>query len=57
MDLGMEKNVEGKVDFRNSRLQYYLYACNPIDLQIMLAKRKENSSALESVHPLSQEAE
>lgn len=51
------RKMWGKVDFRNSSLRYYFYAYNHIHLQIMLAKRKENSSALESVHLLSQEAE
>lgn len=49
--------MEGKVGFRNSRLRYYLYAYNPIHLQILLAKRKENSSALESVDLLFQGTE
>lgn len=51
------ENVVGKMGFRNSSLRYYLYAYKPIHLQIVLVKRKENSSALESIHLLSQEAE
>lgn len=49
--------MEGKLDLRSRRLQYYLYACNLIHLQIMLETRKENSYALESVHLLSHETE